>query len=366
MKYLLAFFVLLISLQSFSTYKFILPVAIVIFMLSCKRKIKTILLSLIFLIFIIYYTLPGVVVYSFEFDMAYFRSTLVGIIAVGLFWASYNYKNKEIFSQAISFALFVNVSFLFLQGFLLYGSGYHLDFTGPLTGHESRVIGPPLFSFRLWRPSGLTFEPGTYATYITPLLFLSYKLSDFKVNKLHLITVISLLFTLSVFAIIFAFSFIIIAYWQVLKNSKIIKVITLPILMAIVYVVYQYISWRFFSGRQDISLGVKLYAFNFLLEQDITRVLTGSFYSFNDCQCLVRDTSLLFNFFFTFGVLGIVFFVILIFSVKGFKTKMMLFVMFLSKMPLFAPILWFFLIGMIVRDDENYICNSRKSKSTRN
>lgn len=360
--------VLLISLQSFSTYKFLpfflITLGPLVYSLGVRREllISTVAISA----FAVAYTLPGVSIHTQAFDAPYFRSALIGIIFCGFIWSlcAGNRKLTSLMIKAIRFALFVNVTFFFLQLILLYAAGFHLDLVRLVTGIESRIEGPPLsFGFKLWRPSGLTFEPGTYVTYMAPLLFLTH-LSRGKIDRLQIATLVSFILSLSVFGIIFVAIYMFVVSWSIFRKSKIAILVLSLFVVAVSALIYQYISWRFFSGRVDVSLQTKLHAVQFWLSSTDQRKVLGSFFSYNDCGCLVRDSSLAFNLLFTLGIFGLLFISSWLAFAKGWKTKCFVGAILLSKIPIFSPIFWFFLFGSLCFRrflSEDSLCNFRKS-----
>lgn len=362
--FILYLVILLISLQSFSTYRFVLPPLVILVALHFKYSQKVLIISLALVVFFIINITSGVMINDLAVDGVYVRSAIVSVILSGILWSIFSasdYSFQNMYVKAIEFSLVFNSVFFFIQFILLYSIDYHLDMTLIIMGIEGRISGPPIADFVLWRPSGLTFEPGSYATYIAPLLFLSY-LYRKQVTKLHLVVLFTFALSISLYAYLFIFLFFLSASATIIKNNKFFLLMLIMSLLVFSGFVYEYLSWRFFSGRSDLSLNVRFESVDFILNADFLRIFTGSFFGFNDCDCLIRDTSLLFNLFYTFGFLGIVIPISLLVYVNNYVSRILLLAIFLSKIPMFAPIFWFFMFGICIlgrRAHENSIHTRR-------
>lgn len=337
------FIFILISLQSFSTYRLVLPLALVLVCFSF-RHMRLGVQELGWGAFVVCGVLVHALLLGYNdsaiVDLAYLRSAVAGVLIttiLALYWR----QKPDSLQTGIDFALALNVLFLLIQALLLYLKGIKIDPTGSLLGIPARMDGPPLWGITLWRPSGFTFEPGTYATYVMPLLYFSYYLRG-GASWLHWLSVLSLLATFSVFAIVFALIFLVVIFAkQLSKHRKLAIIFAVLMIVTILPAINEYVQWRFFSGRQDVSLLTKLVPLEFWIEQPFLRQLLGSGFGVNDCGCLVRDTSLLFNILFTFGVFGMTFVLLFVWKLRSsFLLLVFAAGFFISKMPMFSPLFW--------------------------
>lgn len=365
---LLVFVVVFTSLQSLTPYRFIVPALIMMLAISKSKNILIFRMDLftafVGLVFFTYYFFYGALKRSDLIAWDYLRSSFVGVFLFCTLYLSLGYDKhyKNYILKAIDYALMVNIVFFIVQFIGLYLFSYHLDYTGLLFDIPSRVTGPPIGEFALWRPSGLTFEPGTYATYLMPLLYLSYIYSGYKIRKVHLLGLSTLALSLSVFAYIFITLFLFSGFVKKknffsLKNFFIVSFFSLPFY----YFYNEYLSWRFMGQREDVSLSEKFLPIEFWLNQDVWRQFFGSGFGVNDSLLLVRDTSLAFNLIFTFGFFGFLLICFLFFISKGKAKKVLLAGFLLSKMPLFAPIFWMFL-SLFLKSDDFYKDDEKRNR----
>lgn len=105
--------------------------------------------------------------------------------------------------------LVAHLAAFFLQAIVVYTTSYTLDYLAPITGEPQRMRGGafalPVIGL-LPRPTGLFVEPGTYATFIAPLVALFERwYDDSNVNRwVFWLGLLSLVLSLSVFGIVFA------------------------------------------------------------------------------------------------------------------------------------------------------------------
>lgn len=248
---------------------------------------------------------------------------------------------------SIDIAIKAHLFFYFLQLFCLYFLNFNIDYSYYLSGEENRVHGGLLSGVSYWRPSGLYNEPGTYATYFSMLLYLSFILHKCKPRLLHLISLLSLFSTISVFAFILSIPLV----YRVIffRYNGFFNKIKFPLfglfLVPICYIAFEYLYFRFFSlDRYDVSLDVKLNAIDFWLNQDFARKLLGSGLSFNDYGFLIDDSTLAFVYVFTYGVFAIPIF----YTIMKSRKEILIFTLFilLSKTAIFS-VFWGAYLGFI-------------------
>ena len=113
--------------------------------------------------------------------------------------------------------------------------------------------------------------------------------------------------------------------------------------------IYNYLYWRFYNTEvEDGTTNLKFYAFDFLLNSDIIRLIFGSGFYVNDCfNCeSIQDVGLLFNIFFQMGLMSlvVVFIILRLSSAFGIVGLVFLLALFVSKMFIFSVAFWFSVI----------------------
>lgn len=261
-------------------------------------------------------------------------------------------KNKDILLKSIDIILFISTSFFFFQLLMYKIFGTYLDPIGLISGIPARnYFESGGMSFL--RVTGLTVEPGTYGTYSMVLLYSSYLLKP-QIRKLHLYVMLSMILTFSVFSLIFVIGYVSVVFKERIRKHPYGSLFIFSLLLFILYVSFNdYIIYRFFSDNEDGSLRTKLYAFYFLYDADLNRILSGSGFSHNDCYCLIADTTMFFSIFYNFGIAAIIIFILFFYSIrKNLNAIILSIFFFLSKMLLFFPLFWIFILSIYITINE--------------
>ncbi len=345
-----SFIILLIlstTLTYYSPYNYILAfISIVILMLlSLPKKIAKNSTIVAVIIFIFLY-IDGFRVFSSSFEYSQERMFVL-YFSFFLFFFVVNYfkkeKNFELFVKAIEFVLIFHLILWFIQFIGLYLANYHIDYLEMIVGKESRAYPKHIAGMILHRPTGLSNEPGGYAIDTVILLYASYIIKE-KLTRLHILVITSYFLSLTLFGMIFGFLLVLIEMAKKIKKITATHIILFLFVLLPIFILFLlYISFRLEDGNNG-SLIMKLQSIFWLFEQDIYRILLGSGFGINDFGGLIADTSIYFNLFFTFGIFGIVFYLLLIFLLrKSFLHQALLSIYFLGKTKLYFMSFWFFL-----------------------
>jgi|688.fasta_scaffold23377_2 hypothetical protein len=258
MKLFIALLFIGISLQSFYFYQFGSPLFSLISLLilslivikDLKLNINNSNYVFIFYILILLFSFLSL----FYFDEHLVLTKILGffIVFLACFTSNILYKSYDIL-YLIRIYLKIHVFFFYLQFFAYYLFKIHLDFLYPITGEEQRVFGgnfelPYLNAFM--RPSGLFNEPGTYVTFVAPIVVLFGKWSNnFTKNdlKLYIFSFITLFLSFSVFGIIFGL--LILFFASILKKKY--RVIIGGVIMF--FLIIPYLTYRFFMADVNIN-----------------------------------------------------------------------------------------------------------------
>lgn len=252
--------------------------------------------------------------------------------------------NRDIFNYAVKVALVIHVSFWIIQVFSLYAFSYHIDPILLFKGYEQRIWGPELFGITIYRASGFANEPSGYAIGIAPLIYL-YNIYQKKITKLISLSLLTMILTFSPLSWILVFGFLGFVFIQ--KDNFSVKKLfkTLIILSPLLYLIIEYIMWRFGDG-EDASLDVRTRAIDWLFSQNEVRQLFGSGFGINDYGGLIADSTLYFNLFFTYGIFSTIFFFFPLFLTKwDLKKASYIYILFLAKYHFYFIILWFLFAG---------------------
>jgi MFS family permease len=310
-----------------------------------KRFLKHTILLIIFIFALLYFDGFRVMTSSFEYErdklLVFFFGFSLFAFILSFF---HNENNFEYLVKAIEIVLIIHVVLWVVQTIGLYIANYHIDYLQMLLDKESRAYPKHIAGFVLQRPTGLSNEPGGYAIDTVILLYTSYIIKG-RLTKLHIWTILSYFLSFTLFGMIFGFFLIFVHI--VIRGIKKIKVYHIFIFSFIIVPMLilssLYVAFRLEDGNNGSFL-MKIQPIIWLYEQDIYRILLGSGFGINDFGGLIADTSIYFNLFFTFGILGILFYFILLFLLrKSFLHKALLTIFFLGKTKLYFMSLWFFL-----------------------
>lgn len=345
-KFLSVAFVFLVTLTNYTPF---IPIAIVVALILLVKRVSfskveiALYLSLMFA-----FSIDMTRAFYSSFYEVDVRHIVALLFSVSVFFILLSVYKKErdvtIFNYAVKVALIIHVSFWIVQVFFLYGFSYHIDPIEYFIGYEQRIWGPKLFGVTIYRASGFANEPSGYAITIAPLIYLLFLFKK-RIDKWTILALLTMILTFSPLAWILVFGFFIFVILQ--KKSFSLKGVlkTTVLLSPILYLVLEYLLWRFADGK-DASLSVRQYAVSWWMSQNEFRQLIGSGFGVNDCGCLVADSSLYFNLFFTYGVFSLPFFILPLFLGRWkIGATFYIYVLMFAKYHFYFLILWFFLAG---------------------
>ena len=171
------------------------------------------------LLFIILFSISGLIGKFFEFNVFYFNSILGSIIGPLFFILFYSlyYQKINYVEYALRKVIIFHLFFFIIQTITFYLTGNLINFLQYITGEESRNIAYGLLT-GLIRPSGLFNEPASYVSFIGPsLLFLI--LHNKKLGLFELITLGSILLTLSASGVIISI-YILAIYFIIVAKKR--------------------------------------------------------------------------------------------------------------------------------------------------
>ena len=245
--------------------------------------------------------------------------------------------------QAIRATLLIHAVFLMTQLLVTYVLGVHLDFLVVVTGEESRNFGGSGYNFGLgsmYRPSGLTNEPGTYAAYILPLIALQLTIRRYRVDRVILLSLLSVLATFSSQGIAGAILIIMVVLYN---NRGPYTAIALPIFGIVGFLTASVAIWeRIFlkDEYQDLSVTNRIDS----TQQAFSQMLGNGF--IEPTIGIADSTTIVYWWWYCglFAVPLLLFFAWL--GLKYFRFLGLLFlILFTSKVPAAAPMYWL-LIGL--------------------
>ncbi|AXT69665.1 hypothetical protein [Vibrio sp. dhg] len=234
------------------------------------------------------------------------RSVCVSFVFCFLF--IFSLPKKIDLTKCIELLIKVNLFLIYVQFFILIVFNKHVDLHQMLYPW-SRDTYYPTFA-GLVRLTGIHMEPGVYATILTGLNVL-LAIHTYK-PKLMYLTIISLLLTVSISGMIYAFILLLIV---LIKNNSMIKYlltsISLSIILTVTYFspIGEYVQARSkrIESSTDYSVSYKQENIKYILERDIVDTLVGTGYRANECEkCnYINSNGFLFGTFFFHGVIGV-------------------------------------------------------------
>ena len=248
--------------------------------------------------------------------------------------------------------LAIHCFFFYLQFFGYFIFDIYIDYLG-LVGLESRNFGGtftlPVVN-KMMRASGPFNEPGTYATFIAPVVAISIRYMRHSDSKLlPYAALLSLSLTFSTFG--FVFSMIILAFSPIKKSLKIVATTIFSVFSV------PYIYWKFVIRSQEgVSTAISFREEFINATIEAMGELRGVFHGYGGFSAVpfdfsaggaVNDSGLIFTMLYYFGLIPTVFFVVplFIFAVlRGGAAVSTTLIVFISKINFFAVILPFYLI----------------------
>lgn len=365
-----------VSLQSYYSYEYNLPILSIFFVISLfaisifffKKENIFKVSNLAFMMFqitllSIFWLFLGIAFSGEMQDINTKRMLFLAIFFILIFIAdkSFNYVSVR---KLCFWFLILHILPFYLQFFSFYLFNYHIDFLSFYNGESQRVFDGEfklLSSYEHIRPSGLFVEPGTYATFVAPIVALFGRWSILSKKELivYSLGLISMFLSFSLYGIIFGLIVI-------LFNSSLnIKHKVLFSLGAIAST-SSYLYWRFYlkgqgldqdlSGFQIRSDGLNsLYQTIFsdvhtlIFGDSVLRTENSEFYSIGN------DVGLYLYLIQYFGLFFIAFLTILFLKHYFFKfdsySKIAIIIVFLSKQSIFAPFFILTLFAIFIRDN---------------
>ena len=308
------------------------------FLENRKFKIQAIVLSYLFLLFLLS---TIAVCFGQGFDASRFSVFIsflfICIMLPGLISAHAIPKMLSVF-------LLMHLFFFYLQFFAYYVTGVHLNLLSSF-GLESRNLGGSLtlpWGPALMRSSGVFSEPGTYACFVAPMIALFSGHLKTKFYKIiYYAALLSLALSLSTFGLVF---FLLIAFFSL--KSFVLK--TILLIVGIGFAA-PYFYWRFVERLKDgldTGLGFRyeyvVHSLEGLIELDRFLIGYGGFgvnkfpFSTHGAD---NDSGLITYVLYNFG--GIAFFLSIALILYSFYKKPIwsfigVFIIFISKMSFYA------------------------------
>ena len=270
--------------------------------------------------------------------------------------------------KIVSLLIVLHSSVFFLQFVLFYAFGVDFDPLDLLSEVSQRGWGGSLNHAALGgfrRLGGLYSEPGTYGTFVGPLVALLFAFGDKSKGQGYIIGLglVSLVLTFSIFSWIFA---AIIASFQFLTSFKrffiILAAIPGAVWLALPYIRYRFLSYNSnpdFSGvsfREEIAASVLDFIISGVGEMLFGSGLLTSEVPF-EFSGAINDAGLVFFMLYSSGVVGTLILLHLIYVVTrnlGYKGATVALILLISKISIFAPMFWLIIalalhLGLIKR-----------------
>ncbi len=284
-------------------------------------------------------------------------SRLAGFIVISLLPISYALLSDKIDPVKIASNLVLIHAFIFSVQFILYfGFGVDFDPVNLLSDVEQRGWGgslnhQTLGKFR--RLGGIYAEPGTYATYVAPLVAMlcAVKAKGFR----YQVAIYTGLVTLSLTFSIFAWVFVVVILGVMFLTSFRRVLLLAPAIPLIFSLAWPYIEYRFFDPTRNVDSGfsfreeilISIYEYH---AQTFTNFFFGTGLLTDKVPFefvgAVNDVGLLAYALLTSGALGLLTILVIVGSATwrhGFAGIALALILLLSKISIFAPMFWLIL-----------------------
>ncbi len=261
------------------------------------------------------------------------------------------YSDKiDLLQKSINFALFVCIIVFYFQTIVYYTTGTYIDFLEPITGVSQRY--QMYFSAAdLIRPTSLFNEPGSYAAGTLPLLILSY-LTEKKLTKLHIFTLLSYYLSFSFFAIIeatlFIFTVVMLKYDFKLSLKNISIIFLLFSMLSIVTIgLNDYIKLRTDPSKKQVAgISQRSHILKYWLSLDSKNILWGQGFAQTKFKSYVtEDNGLAFKLIFEYGITSFPMFAFIFFISWG-QALFFTFILLLTKLTYLTYDFWFYLVSL--------------------
>lgn len=371
-SYLILFFIFFVSLWFFSNTGYMLfPIFIVLFsvlVLTHAILIKRLPSAngiMIYLGVLVFYLMISLLHLSILAD-TYFVDDLASdfirfFMFFTLFYIFYDFLESEKYRylvlNSLSLVVIIFLTTFFIQVFLLYSKGYHLDYLELIMGREQRITGTAGVK-GIYRPSGMFNEPGSFTVFMYAVLFARYLLNK-KFDLLFVLGIFATLVTLSAQAIASFFLlislFAIVYFFDVLTSLKIKKNIlyffVLVILVFFSFIIYfieyvilfiDYFVNRFSSASGDGTVSIRFFALHNVSEQSALTIVFGIGFNNSGLGYLINDTGFWFSSYSMFGLpafIVLIYFSYLVYKNHGPYALVMYFLIMLSKLVVLYPIM---------------------------
>nr|AXY99601.1 wzy [Proteus mirabilis] len=183
------------------------------------------------------------------------------------------HEKNELLIKILSFILIIHITFFIIQFFVVYLTGYYLDFIYPITHEHSRYLFYGVENnISIYRCTGLFVEPSTYSISIFTLLLILESLGN-KNKFLFYLTLLTMILSLS------SISFILIPFYYLLKIIRKIKLSYLIVTILLLFS-FSYFSQNNFIKTQidkiNNTSSIRFNLVNAIFDRKIDLLITGS------------------------------------------------------------------------------------------
>ena len=294
---------------------------------------------------------------SFNFSyLQIFNKKFMHILIIFTFVLLFFYKKVDVLFKGIEYALIFIVTVWIIQLVVYHTTGEYIDLLEPLSGRPQRYQAYFIQSelpFEIIRPTSIYIEPGTYAVNTLPLLILDY-LKKNRLTKLHTVTVITYFLSLSLFGIIVATLFLIIAgihQFEFKINKK--NILFIIAMIVIIIGIQEYLFFRFVHEENTGALSIRDNAIGYwqnLSEEDIL-LGQGNGNTIFEKRAILEDSGFLFKLIFEYGIFALPMLFFMFYITWGLPAIFLLIIL-ITKLHYLIHIVWFYLASVYLLKNE--------------
>jgi hypothetical protein len=260
-------------------------------------------------------------------------------------------KEAEI-RRSIRLLLIAHVSFFYLQALAYYVSGNYIDAVGWLTGEPSRYMAEDITTYASIfsiRPTGVFLEPSNYAAHILPLALIYY-MAKGSATPVVVAAVASVALTFSSWAFVaVGLSLILFINDRIGRNAIIVIAFVFFALTFSEWFITRTFEMRYDSGETPAEFR---WVFAKMVFEDAIHLSPGLGIGVRDAGLgelsyfTINDSGAAVFFFYVFGGYALLLLVALFWSTPGWRQKILLVIVFASKLTPTYPFFWL-LINLI-------------------
>lgn len=358
LSYYLSYAAVLSSLvMNYGSHLFVMSFFFNVLFLITKSKVGKLKISTVCILILYIASIFFTIIHYQGLLLKLYISNLLYIFNALLLFFVLTSLSKENLIKILKSIISLMIFILIFQHILYITTSIYLDLHKIFTigAYESRFEGGMFNRFGLIRATGFSVEPSNFSILIIYLAFFHFLVSrNIKIANYQLI---GSCLTLSFAAIGIVSVLLVLLNYKKLFNLKLKNILFFLCFFCLSLLLIILFYYRMTAGVGYDAVGSRLILFSYLKEQPIDNFLLGNgtlFYSgkmdfnnFSLTEAQIKDTGLLVNMLFSFGIFGLLAFLIYVFKFSGGQLVFYFSILLMmTKFDYGQPIFWLFVFLM--------------------